>query len=183
MIVKILIGVAGLVALLLALAARRPSAYRVERRLEVAAPAEHAFALLNDLHGFAGVLVLFGSPWEQGDPQMKKTFTGPPAGVGQALAWEGNKEVGQGRMTIEESVPGRKVAIRLEFEKPMKSTSRCALTLAAAPGGTSVTWAMEGRHIFIGKVMGLFMNMDRMLGADLEKGLARLKSAAEGTRA
>lgn len=180
MIVKILIGVAGLVALLLALAARRPSAYRVERRLDMAASPERVFARLNDLRGFAGVLVLFGSPWEQSDPQMKKTFSGPAGGAGQSLAWEGNKEAGQGRMTIEESVPGRKVAIRLEFEKPLKSTSLCLLTLAEAPGGTTVMWVMEGRHIFLGQVMSLFMNMDRMLGADLEKGLARLKSAVEG---
>src|SRR6187200_584431 len=105
MLVKILIGVAGVLVLFLGVAATRPSAYHVERKLEVAAPADLVFRVLNDLHQFAGVLVLFGSPWEKLDPNMQKAFEGPAAGVGQSYSWSGRK-VGQGKMTIEESVPG-----------------------------------------------------------------------------
>jgi carbon monoxide dehydrogenase subunit G len=177
---RILIGVAGVLVLFVAVVATRPSAYHVERRLEVAAPADHVFGVLNDLHRFAGVLVLFGSPWEEGDPNMQKTFEGPAAGVGQSLAWNGNAEAGRGRMSIEESVPGRKVGIRLEFMEPMKSTAACALTLTETPTGSLVTWSMDGNHNFLGKAIGMFMDMDRMLGADIEKGLARLKTVAEG---
>lgn len=179
MLVKILIGVVGVLLLCLAVAATRPSAYHVERRLEVAAPAEVVFGVLNDLHQFANVLVLFGSPWMEIDLNMQKAVEGPAAGVGQSYAWNSKKEIGQGKLTIEESVPGRKVGMQLEFVKPMKSTATLALTLADTPGGSIVTWSMDGNHNFLGKAMGLFMNMDRMLGADIEKGLARLKTAAE----
>jgi hypothetical protein len=179
MLVKILLGVAGVLVLFVAVVATRPSAYHVERKLEVAAPADLVFGVLNDLHRFAGVLVLFGSPWEKLDPNMQKTFEGPAAGVGQSYAWSG-KKVGKGKMTIEESVPGQKVGMKLEFVKPMASTATCALTLAGTPTGSVVTWSMDGNHNFIGKAFGMFMNMDKMLGTDIEKGLARLKTVAEG---
>jgi hypothetical protein len=177
---KILIGVAGVLALLVAVVATRPSIYHVERKLEIAAPADLVFGVINDLHQFAGVLVLFGSPLEKSDPNMQKTFEGPAAGVGQSFAWSGNKEVGKGRMTIEESVPGRKVGITLEFVEPMKSKANLALTLKGTPTGSFVTWSMDGNHNFIGKAFGMFMDMDKMLGADIEKGLAELKTVAEG---
>ena len=178
MLVKILIGVAVVLVLFLVMVATRPSAYHVERKLAVAAPADLVFGVLNDLHQFAGVLVLFGSPWETHDPNMQKTFEGPPAGVGQSYAWSG-KGVGKGKMTIEESVPGRKVGMKLEFVKPMASTATVALSLAGTPTGSFVTWSMDGNHNFIGKAFGMFMDMDNMLGADIEKGLARLKTVAE----
>jgi hypothetical protein len=180
MLVKILIGVAGVLVLFVAVVATRPSTYHVERKLEVAAPADLVFGVLNDLHQFAGVLVLFGSPWEKLDPNMQKTFEGPAAGVGQSYAWNGNKEVGKGKMTIEESVPGQKVGMKLEFVEPMKSTATCALTLAGTPTGSFVTWSMDGNHNFMGKAFGMFMDMDNMLGTDIEKGLAQLKTVAEG---
>jgi len=110
---------------------------------------------------------------------MQKTFEGPAAGVGQSYAWSG-KEVGKGKMTIEESVPGQKVGMKLEFVEPMESTATCALTLAGTPTGSSVTWSMDGNHNFMGKAFGMFMDMDNMLGTDIEKGLAQLKTVAEG---
>ena len=180
MLEMILIGVAGVLVLFVAVVATRPSAYHVERKLEVAAPAELVFGVLNDLHQFAGVLVLFGSPWEKSDPHMRKTFEGPAAGVGQSYAWTGNREAGKGKMTIEESVPGQKVGIKLEFVEPMASTSICTLTLASTPAGSVVTWSMEGNHHFLGRALGMFMDMDKMLGTDIEKGLAQLKAVAEG---
>jgi hypothetical protein len=176
---RILIGVAGVLVLFAAVVATRRSTYHVERKLEVAAPADLVFGVLNDLHQFAGVLVLFGSPWEKLDPNMQKTFEGPAAGVGQSYAWSGT-EAGTGKMTIEESVPGQKVGMKLEFVEPMESTATCALTLAGTPTGSFVTWSMDGNHNFIGKVFGMFMDMDNMLGADIEKGLAQLKTVAEG---
>ena len=142
MLAKILIGVAGVLVLFVAVAATRPSAYHVERKLEVAAPADLLFGVLNDLHQFAGVFVLFGSPLEKQDPNMQKTFEGPAAGVGQSYAWSG-KEAGKGKMTIEESVPGQKVGIQLQFVKPMASTATCALTLARTPTGAFVTWCLS----------------------------------------
>jgi hypothetical protein len=179
MLVKILIGAAGVLVLFVAVAATRPSAYHVERKLEVPASADLVFGVLNDLHQFAGVFVLFGSPLEKQDPNMQKTFEGPAAGVGQSYAWSG-KEAGKGKMTIEESVPGQEVGIKLESVKPMASAATCALTLAGTPTGSFVTWSMDGNHNFIGKAVGMFMDMDNMLGTDIEKGLAQLKTVAEG---
>ena len=176
---KILLGVVGVLVLFVAAVATRPSAYHVERKVEVAAPADVVFGVLNDLHQFAGVLVLFGSPWEKRDPNMQKTFEGPAAGVGQSYAWSGSKEFGKGRMTLEESVPGQKVGIKLEFVEPMESTATFALTLAGTPASSVVTWSMDGNHNFMGKALGMFMDMDNMLGTDIEKGLARLKTTAE----
>ena len=178
MLEKILIGVAGVLVLFVAVVATRPSTYHVERKLVVAAPADLVFGVLNDLHQFAGVLVLFGSPLEKLNPNMQKTFEGPAAGVGQSYAWSG-KDVGKAKLTIEESVPGQKVGMKLEFVEPMESTATCALTLADTPTGSFVTWSMDGNHNFIGKAFGVFMDMDNMLGTDIEKGLAQLKTVAE----
>ena len=182
MLVRILIGVAGVLIIFIAFVATRPSAYHVERRVEVAAPADVVFNVLNDLHQFAGVFVLFGSPLEKQDPSMQKSFEGPATGVGQSYAWKGNRDVGKGKMTIEESVPGQKVGIKLEFVEPMKSTATCALTLSGTPTGSIVTWSMDGNHNFIGKAFGLFLDMDKMLGGDIEKGLAQLKTVAESAK-
>jgi hypothetical protein len=179
MLETILICVGGVLVLFAALVATRPSAYHVERKLEVAAPAGLVFGILNDLHQFAGVLVLFGSPWEKLDPNMQKTFEGPASGVGQSYAWSGKKGAGTGKMTIEESVPGQKVAIKLVFVKPMASTATSTLTLAPTTTGSLVTWSMDGHHNFLGKALGLFMNMDTMLGTDIEKGLGQLKAVVE----
>jgi hypothetical protein len=178
MLIKILIGIVGVLILVLAAAATRPAAYRVERKLEVATSPDFVFYEINDLRRFAGILVLFGTPLDKSDPDLQKTVTGPEYGVGQSYAWKG-KEAGKGKMTIEESVPAERVGIRLVFEEPMASTSLCALTIAGTPTGSVVTWTMTGEHNFLGKVLGMFMNMDKMLGADLEKGLALLKTAAE----
>src|SRR5690242_18569677 len=131
----ILVGVAAVLAVFAAVVATRPSAYRVERTLAIAAPAEVVFGVLDDLRQFASVFVLFGSPLEKSDPHMQKTVEGPGSGVGQTYAWSG-KEAGTGKLTIEESVPGQKVGIRLEFVKPMKSIATCALTLARTPTGS-----------------------------------------------
>jgi hypothetical protein len=175
----VLVGVAGAVAVFVAVVAARPSAYHVERKLEIAAPPDLVFGVLNDLHRFAGVLVLFGSAWEQFGPTMQQTFEGPAAGVGQSYAWDGDTDAGKGKMAIEESVPGQKVGIKLEFVEPMKSTATFALNIAGTPTGSSVAWSMDGNHNFLGKAFGLFVDMDNMLGSDLEKGLARLKAVVE----
>ena len=170
MLVKILIGVVGVVVLFLAVVATRPSAYHVERKLEIPAPPDLVFGVLNDLHQFAGVFVLFGSPLEQQDPNMQKTFEGPAAGGGQSYAWKGNKDVGRGKMTIQESVPGQKVGLQLEFMEPMKSTSTCALTLAGTPTGSVVMWSMDGNHIFIGKAMACSWTWTRCSAPTLRRG-------------
>jgi hypothetical protein len=182
MLVKILLGVAGVLVVFVAVAATRPSAYRVERKLELAAPADAVFGVLNDLHRFVGIWFMFGDPFEKRDPNMQQTFEGPAAGAGQSYSWSG-KEAGKGKLTIEQSAPGQQVGMKLEFEKPMASTATYGLTLANTPTGSVVTWSMDGNHNFLGKAFGLFMNMDQALGGDMEKALAQLKTVVEGNQA
>ena len=177
MLTKILIGVAVVVVLFVVVVATRPAAYHVVRKRDVAAPPEAVFGVLNDLRQFAGVWVLFDAPFEV-DPTLQKTIEGPAAGVGQSYAWTG-KDVGKGKITIAESVPAQKVGMKVDFVEPMASTSTYSLDIAPSPTGSQVTWSTNGSHNFIGKAFGLFVDMDKMLGGDLEKGLAQLKTVAE----
>jgi hypothetical protein len=170
----LLIGFAVIVAVIVVLGATRPAAYQLERKIDVAAAPERVFAVLDDLRQFtSGVLVIFGEPRDK--PKLQKTFSGPERGVGQTVEWSGD---GAGKLAIEESVAGKKLRIRLEFTAPMKSIATYVITL---DGSSTVTWTMSGEHNFIGRVFGLFMNMDKALGADVEKSLARLKALAEAS--
>jgi hypothetical protein len=173
MLKKILIGVAAALALLLVVIAVQPATFHVERSLTMAAPPEAAFAQVNDFHAWSA-----WSPWEKLDPAMKRTYDGAPAGVGAKYAWVGNKDVGEGRMTIEHSDPST-IAIKLEFLKPFEATNTATFTFTKTPEGTKTTWAMDGNNNFISKAFSLVMNMDKMIGPDFERGLAGIKTAAE----
>jgi hypothetical protein len=174
MLKKILVGVAGLLLVLVVIVALQPSAFRIERSITMAAPPEQAFAQVNDFHAWKA-----WSPWEGKDPALRRTFSGPGSGVGAAYAWAGNDEVGEGRMTIEESVVPSRIAIKLEFLKPFAATNRAIYGFAPTAGGTKVTWSMEGNNNFVMKAFGLFMDVDKMLGRDFERGLASMKAIAE----
>jgi uncharacterized protein YndB with AHSA1/START domain len=174
MIKKILLVLAAIVAVILVVAAFQPAEFRVTRSTTIAAPAAVVFAEINDFHRWQA-----WSPWEKLDPAMKRTFDGPPAGVGAIYGWEGNNEVGAGRMTITESQPAELIRIRLEFLKPMEAQSTTEFTLRPEGSGTAVTWTMAGRNNYLAKIMCLFMNMDKMLGGQFEQGFANLKAVAE----
>jgi hypothetical protein len=162
------------VAVALTVVATRPDTFHVERGAALSAPAVVAFDQINDFHNWGG-----WSPWEKLDPNMKKTYEGPAAGAGAIYSWTGNDKVGEGRMTITESKPGEKIAIKLEFFKPFAQTSTTVFTFAPQGGGTQVTWAMDGNNNFVAKAMSMFMNMDKMIGGDFERGLAQLKVQSE----
>lgn len=175
MLKKILGIVALLLVLLIALAATRPNTFRVERATTIKAPAEKVFAYLHDFQKFG-----LWSPWEKLDPEMQRTFSGPPSGVGSVYAWTGNDKVGAGRMEIKAVEPNAKVNIQLDFLKPFESHNTTDYLLKSnADGTTTVTWAMYGPMPFISKLMGIFVSMDAMIGKDFEQGLANLKAAAE----
>lgn len=175
MVKKIVIGIVVALVLFVGLVASRPSQYRVERSVSIAAPANIVFAELEDLKRWAA-----WSPWDKLDPNMEKTFAGPPTGVGASYAWSGNDQVGKGKMTVVESAPPSRVVYQLEFFEPWESTATTALALEQRAGeDVRVTWTMEGNNGFVEKAFGLFMDMDGMIGADFEKGLADLKTVAE----
>jgi uncharacterized protein YndB with AHSA1/START domain len=174
MVRKLAIGLVLVLGGLALFVATRPAAFHIERATTVAAPPEAVYALVNDFRAWPR-----WSPYEQKDPAMRRTLGGPEAGVGATYAWDGNDDVGAGGMTITESVPGRRVAIRLEFSRPMTATNDVAFSFDDAGGATRVVWSMDGRNGFLGKLASLLLDMDAMVGADFEAGLAALKSAAE----
>jgi uncharacterized protein YndB with AHSA1/START domain len=180
MLIKILIGVAAAVVLvvgvLAALVAMQPSEFRIERSATIAAPAPAVFAQVNDFHNWEA-----WSPWAKLDPAAKNSFEGAPAGKGAAFSWAGNSKVGEGRMTITESRPSELVRIKLEFLKPFEATNTAEFTFKPEGERTAVTWSMYGHNNFIGRAIGLFVNMDKALGGEFEKGLASMKSVAEAS--
>jgi uncharacterized protein YndB with AHSA1/START domain len=160
---------------LLGFAATRPNAFRVERSTRIAAPPERIFALINDLHRWA-----LWSPYERKDPAMRRTVAGEPSGKGATYAWEGNRDVGAGSMEIIDVEPPSRVTIKLDFTRPFEAHNTAEFTLAPDAGATRVTWAIHGPSPFMSKVMGIFIDIDKMVGSDFETGLANLKALAEG---
>lgn len=171
-IIAIVIVVA--IVAVLGFAATRPDTFRVQREIDIKAPPEKVFALIDDLHRWTA-----WSPWEKRDPAMKRTYGGPVSGKGANYAWDGSREVGAGRMEIVDAASPSSIQIQLDFLKPFEAHNTAEFTLKPAGDGTHVTWAMYGPSPFISKVMGLFFSMDAMIGKDFEAGLANLKSAAQ----
>ena len=173
MLKKILLAVLVLVVGFFAYVATRPDTFHIERTRLVHAPPDVVYARIDDFHQWRD-----WSAWEHMDPAMERTFSGPAKGTGAVYTWKGNDKVGEGRMTITSAEPAKKVDIKLDFLAPFKSTSNAALALAPADGGTSVKWTMDGNHNLMSKTMCVFMDMDKMVGGDFEKGLAALDSVA-----
>ena len=163
-----------LVAAILIYAAIKPETFRIQRTAGINAPPDKVFALINDFHSWAS-----WSPWEKKDLAMKKTHSGSPQGKGAVLEWDGNKDVGTGRMEVLDSIPVSKILIKLDFLKPFEAHNTAEFTLAPNAGSTQVTWAMYGPQPYMMKVMGLFCSMDKMVGKDFETGLASMKALVE----
>lgn len=171
---KILLVVLVILAGLFAYVATRPEAYRITRARAIAVPPEVAFAQVADFHRWEA-----WSPWGKLDPAMKTTYAGPPGQVGSSYAWTGNDKVGAGRMTIVDEKPGQRVYIRLEFLKPFKSVSTTTFSFLPSAEGTQATWTMEGKNDLMGKAMSAFVDMDKMIGGDFDRGLDQLKAVCE----
>jgi hypothetical protein len=172
--IRIGLGVLVVVMIFLIVVAMQPSEFRVARTAVIAAPAEVVFAQVNDFHNWEA-----WSPWAKLDPAAKNSFDGPASGAGAKFSWAGNDKIGEGHMAITESHPSDLVRIKLDFIKPMEGTSMTEFLFSAAGNQTAVTWSMTGQHNFIEKGFCLFMNLDKMVGGDFEKGLASMKSVAE----
>jgi uncharacterized protein YndB with AHSA1/START domain len=174
MLKTIAIVVVVLVGALLAFAATKPDTFRVQRAASIKAPPETIFPLINDLHSWGA-----WSPWEKLDPAMKRTHSGAASGKGAVYEWEGNGEVGAGRMEIVAASPPSAVRIKLDFLKPFEAHNFAEFTLEPRGGATSVTWAMYGPNTYVSKLMSVFFSMDSMVGKSFETGLANLKAATE----
>jgi hypothetical protein len=152
--------------------------YTVERAATIEAQPSRVYEHIIDFRNWTS-----WSPWEDLDPNLQRTYTGPSAGVGAAYAWSGNRKAGQGRMEIVDATEPSTVRIDLLFEKPFKARNECVFTIETTGSESRVTWSLTGRKTLLTKVMGLFTSMDKMIGPDFEKGLARLKTTAEAQTA
>ena len=171
---ELLLVIAGLIVIalvaVLVIASRKPDTFRIERSATINASPEAIFALINDFHQWRS-----WSPWEARDPALKRTYGGSASGKGAVYAWEGNRNVGSGRMEITESAAPSKIVIKLDFIKPFEGHNVAEFTLTPDAKATVVNWTMTGPSIFFSKIMQVFMSFDRMIGKDFETGLANLK--------
>src|SRR5260221_14785986 len=162
------------IAIILILAAAKPSPFRVQRATTVKAPADKLFPLINDFHQWGT-----WSPYENKDPAMKRSYSGAESGKGAVYAWDGNNNVGSGRMEILDASAPSKIVIKLDFFSPFEGHNTAELTMLPQGDATNVTWLMHGPAAFMHKVMQVFINLDRMVGKDFEIGLANLKRLTE----
>ncbi|MEA2877295.1 MAG: hypothetical protein QOF14_2491 [Hyphomicrobiales bacterium] len=177
-----MLKIAGIVVVVLIVAAvavvayasTRPDSFRVQRSASIKAPPEVIFPLVNDYRNWPQ-----WSPYENRDPEMKRTYSGATAGNGAKYAWEGNRNVGSGEMEIIDTAPPRKVLIKLDFMRPFEAHNVAEFTLEPQGDTTNVTWAMHGPVPLFGKVMHMVMDIDKMVGTDFAAGLANMKTAAE----
>ena len=149
------------------------SSFEVSRTTTISASQETVHALLEDFRRWTT-----WSPWEDMDPAIQRTYSGATSGVGARYAWKGNRKVGEGSMEITGSAPDA-VDIALSFKRPFPADNRVRFGLAPSGAGTEVTWSMTGEQKGLMAVLGKVMPMDRMVGKDFERGLARLKAVAE----
>jgi len=163
-----------LIVALLVFAATKPDTFHVQRSASIKAPPEKIFPLINDLHSWGA-----WSPWEKMDPAMKRNFSGAANGKGAVYEWEGNHNVGKGRMEITETSPPSQVVIKLDFIKPFEAHNIAEFMMDSKDDSTNVTWAMHGPTPYMAKVIHIFFSMDSMVGKDFETGLANLKTIAE----
>jgi hypothetical protein len=178
MLKTILLGLLAILAVgivvVLILAARKPDTFQVTRSIKIDASPERIYPLIADFRAWSA-----WSPWEKKDPAMKRSYGGPETGVGATYAWAGDKNVGEGSMRITEAQAPGKLALKLDFLKPFEAHNDVVFALTPQGQGTNVTWIMAGPTPFIGKIMHVFMDMDRMVGGDFESGLKAMKATAE----
>lgn len=170
----ILIALGVLIVLAGVIVALQPSTFRVTRSALIAAPPAAAFEQVVDFQKW-----LEWSPWEKLDPAMKRSLSSPSSGPGATYTWVGNKNVGEGSMTLIESRPPEYIRIQLDFLKPFKCTNNVEFTFQSEGEQTRVTWTMSGANNFMSKAIGLVMSMDKMVGGNFEEGLRKMKEVAE----
>ncbi len=172
----ILIVIVALVALVLVAALFVKSEFNVSRSVVINKANSEVFGYVKYLKNQNEF-----SKWAGMDPAMKKTFVGVDGTVGFVSAWESeNPDVGKGEQTISGIVEGKRIDYALHFIEPFESNDKAYMTFdSIAPAQTEVTWGIDGKMNYPMNLMGLFMDMDKMLGDDLDTGLANLKVLLE----
>lgn len=171
---KVLIGVLAVILIFVVVVALQPADYTIVRTATIKAPPATVFDQVDDFHKWEA-----WSPWAKLDPNVKNTFEGAASGSGAVFKWAGNDKVGEGQMTILESKPAELIRIKLEFIKPFPDSCATEFTFKPENNQTHVSWTMTGHKNFVAKAVCMFMDMDKMVGGDFEKGLAQMKTVAE----
>lgn len=176
MFLKITLTLLTILSLFILYVMTRPAGYEVERSLSVAAPAQALFEQVNDLRRFNS-----WNPFLKADPQVRLSYAGNENGVGAVNSWDGNSDIGAGSATIIESIPGRLVRMRMDWKRPLEGVATVEFRFNPTPEGTLVTWSMAGENGFLGKLLCVFTNIDRMCGPQFESGLAALAKTVGAT--
>ena len=171
-IIAVILAIA--IAVVLILASTKPDRFAIQRDITVRAPADKVFPFINDFHQWT-----VWSPWEHRDPALKRSYSGAESGKGAVYGWEGNNNVGSGRMEILEASAPSKILIKLDFFKPFEAHNTAEFTILPQGDATRLNWVMRGPASFMSKLMQVFMSLDKMVGKDFEIGLANLKNLTE----
>jgi hypothetical protein len=174
MLKKILLAVLGVVVAILGYAWFRSPDMAISRELLIAASAETIFPFINDSQKANGWM-----PWTESDPGVKMVYSGPSAGVGSKSSWDSQGQMGTGEAVVIESIPNQSVKTQLTYTKPMAMSQLAEVSLSSQGDGTLVRWSVSGKMGFFFRLMGVFVNCDKMIGAEFEKGLANLKKQVE----
>ncbi len=174
MLKKILLGVIAVIAILAIVVYVQPAEFTIERTANFQASDSLVYSQINDFRNWDS-----WSPWAKIDTNMTVTYDGPVLGTGSQYMWKGNSEAGSGKMMIIGSIPSSYIEIQLDFYEPMPSSNTMIFTISGDSTQSSVTWTMTGTNDYMGKAFNLFFNIEKMVGADFEKGLASLKEIVE----
>ncbi len=177
MLKKIGIGVLGAIALFLGYVAFQSADYEIHREVSIQASVETIFPYLN-----SSKLGEKWGPWLEVDPQSRMSYSGPDAGVGSRADWTGGKQLGTGSATIVESIPNQRVKMKLEYTEPMKMEQDSEYSIQSSGNQSIVRWSVRGKNTFMGRLMCVFVDMDKLVGQMFEKGLSNLKNLVEKSK-
>ncbi len=174
--VTILIVIASIIVLLLLLAAVLKKKYSVIKSVEINKPKAQVFDYIKHLKNQDNYSV-----WANRDPNMKKEYKGTDATVGFVSAWDSKeKNVGKGEQEILKITEGERLDFELRFLAPFEATEKAYMTTESLGAeSTRVSWGFDGGMKYPMNLMLLFMNMEKMIGDDLESGLKKLKEVLE----
>ncbi|MDP4219954.1 MAG: SRPBCC family protein [Bacteroidota bacterium] len=170
----ILIVIIALVVVVFGISFIMPTKMHAERSIIIKASKASIF---NNVKTYANIKKW--SPWVEKDPNATYTIEGTDGTVGATWKWDGNKDVGKGEQTFTKIEDLKSTESSIHFIKPWEGHATSYVTLADTAGGVQVVWGFNSEMSRPWNVMGLFMNMDKAIGSDFEKGLGKLKDLSE----
>lgn len=172
----LLAALATSIAAVLLTAAVNPAEVTTTRELEVFANADVIFPFINNVKKSYQWM-----PWADGDPGIEIQFSGPEEGVGSTSSWNG-KQMGVGTSVVVESITNQVVRTQLDYTKPFEMHQLAEVSLTPTSRGTLVKWSATGHANFFFRLLRVFIDLDKIVGEQFDKGLSRLKVLAENQK-